>query len=145
MTTVVSNDEVIIVYDDACINLTCQEPSWVIDLAASYHVTSQRVFFSSYSKGDFGHVRMENDMVAKIVGMKDVCLETNTGCRLLLRNIRHVPDIRLHLIFVCDLDDDGYSSQFVEEKWKLTKGSLVVAKGKKTSLLTFLILMIPKH
>ena len=111
-TAVAFDDEVMIACDDACINLTCQEPSWVIDSAATYHVTSRRDFFSSYSKGDFGHVRMGNDAVANIIGMGDVCLETNTGCRLLLRNVRHVPDIRLHLISACVLDDESYSSHF---------------------------------
>lgn len=33
------------------------------------------------------------------------------------------------------LNDDGYNNYFGEGNWKLTKGSLVVAKGKKMSTL----------
>lgn len=46
--------------------------------------------------------------------------------------VRHVPDIRLNLISVGKLDDEGYNNNFSDGKWKLSKGSLVVAKGKKT-------------
>ena len=33
------------------------------------------------------------------------------------------------------LDDEGYCNKFGEGKWKLTRGSLVVAKGKKLNSL----------
>ena len=64
--------------------------------------------------------------------MGDIFLETNIGCKLLLRNVWHVPDIRLNLIYGGKLDDEGYNNNFSDGKWKLSKGSLVVAKGKKT-------------
>ena len=115
-TTVTFEDEVMITCDDEYINLTCQELRWIIDLAASYHITSRRNFFPSYSKNDFGHIRMKNDAVAQIVGIGDVCLETNTGYQLLLRNVRYVPDILLHLISIYVLDDKGYSIYFDDEK-----------------------------
>ena len=76
---------------------------------------------------------MENEDVSKIVGMGDICLETNIGCKLLLRDVRHVPDIWLNLISAGKLDDEGrYNNNFSDGKWKLSKGSLAVAKGKKT-------------
>ncbi|KAF7121453.1 hypothetical protein RHSIM_Rhsim13G0116100 [Rhododendron simsii] len=134
-TAVASDGEVIIVCDDGFVGLTGQDLSWVIDSGASFHVTSQRDFFASYTHGDFGHVRMGNEGVSKIVGMGDVCLETNTGCKLLLKDVRHVPDIRLNLISAGKLDDEGYKNQFGDGKWKLSKGSLVVARGKKSSTL----------
>ena len=58
-------------------------------------------------------------------------LETSTGCRLTLRDVRHVPDVRVNLISAGKFDDDGYASHFGEGRWKLAKGSLVVARGKK--------------
>jgi len=62
-------------------------------------------------------------------------LDTDTGCRLLLKDVRHIPDIRLNIISTGKLDDDGYANYFGEGKWKLTKGSLVVAKGRKQNTL----------
>ncbi|KAJ8767749.1 hypothetical protein K2173_020689 [Erythroxylum novogranatense] len=39
--------------------------------------------------------------------------------------------MRLNLISVNSLDDEGFRSTFENDKWKLTKGSLVVARGQK--------------
>ena len=69
------------------------------------------------------------------MGISDVYMNTDTGCRLRLKNMRNVPEIRLNLISTSTLDDEGYHSYFGEGKWKLTKGSLVVARGKKNSSL----------
>ena len=44
----------------------------------------------------------------------------------------HIPDLRLNLMSTGVLDDKGYVSQFSYGLWKLVKGSLVVAKGKKS-------------
>ena len=135
-TAVVTDGELMIIRDDASVNLIGQDMDWVIDSGASFHVTSQAGFFTSYSQGEFGNVCMGNEDVTKIVGMGDISLETNIGCKkLLLRDVRHVPDIRLNLIFAGKLDDKGYNNNFSDGKWKLYKGSLVVAKGKKTSSL----------
>lgn len=130
-TTATSTDgDVIIVCDVGCVNLASQESTWVVDSSALFHVTSGD-FFSSYTSGDFGSVRMRNDGVSKIVGTGDIHLETNMGCKLTLKEVRHFLDMRLNLISTCKLDDDGYNNQFGKGKWKLTRGSLVVAKGKK--------------
>ncbi|KAH0685102.1 hypothetical protein KY289_022854 [Solanum tuberosum] len=49
----------------------------------------------------------------------------------ILNNVKHAPDVRLHLISVGVLDDEGYVSTNGDGKWKLIKGSLVVARGNK--------------
>ncbi|CAN0916956.1 Retrovirus-related Pol polyprotein from transposon TNT 1-94, partial [Linum grandiflorum] len=111
------------------------ETSWVVDSGATIHVTSRREFFSSYSPGNYGVVRMGNGNLSKVVGKGDVYLETMDGARLLLRDVRHVPDMRLNLISVDKLDCEGYCHIFNNGQWKLTKGALVVARGKKESKL----------
>jgi len=132
---VASDGDIVFVCDDGYVNFTCQDSMWVVDSAASFHVTSRRDYFASYRSGDFGCIRMGNSDVSKVIGMGDVYLKTDVGCNLLLKNVRHVPDIRLHLISTGALDDDGYCNSFFDGKWKLTKGSMVVAKGKKTGSL----------
>ncbi|CAL9011600.1 unnamed protein product [Prunus brigantina] len=112
-----------------------QDTCWIVDFGASFHVTSRRDFFTSYTNGDFGNVRMGNDKLSKIVGRRDISLETNTSCHLVLKDMRHVPDMRLNLISTGLLDDEGYTNVFVEGKWKLSKNSLVLARGKKENTL----------
>ena len=49
--------------------------------------------------------------------------------------MRHIPDLRLNLIYVHMLDKDGYNHFINSGNWKLTKGSLVVALGRLCCLL----------
>ena len=95
------------------------------DTTTSFHITARRDFFSSYTSGSFGWVRMRNEAKCEIVGMKDVELETSIGCKLVLKDVRHVPEMCFSLISIGKLDDEGYHSYLGEGKWKLTKGSLV--------------------
>ena len=44
-----------------------------------------------------------------------------------LKDVQHVPDLQLNLISASTLDRLGYENYFGSGKWKLTKGSLVVA------------------
>ena len=79
---------------------------------ASFHVISHNDFFTSYRTGKFGNVRMGNSGVSKIVGVRDICLETSIGNKLVLKDVRHVPDIRLNLISIGRLDDGGFTNSF---------------------------------
>ena len=123
----------IIVCDDACVNLACQDSTWVVNTTSSFHITTHRDFFSSYTNGSFGWVRMGNETKCEIVGMRDVELETSIGYKLVLKDVRHVPEMRFSLISVGKLVDEGYHSHLGEGKWKLTKGSLVLARGNKNN------------
>jgi hypothetical protein len=69
--------------------------------------------FSSYKEGDYGVVKMENNGGCKISRIGDVCVETSLGCKLILKEVQCVPDMRFHLISVGALDDDGYQNCFL--------------------------------
>ena len=58
-------------------------------------------------------------------------LETSTGCKLVLRNVRLVLDRRLNLLSAGVLDDEGFNSLLGERKWKLLKRRMVVARAQK--------------
>ena len=51
---------------------------------------------------------MGNAGEVKVFGVGTVCFKTNTGSTLVFQNIKHAPEIRLNLISVGKLDDDGY-------------------------------------
>ena len=128
-------DEFNIVYDDDFINLITNETSWVIDSGATIHATCRREFFSSYTPGNFGVVKMGNNLFSKGIDKGDVCLIMENGTRLVLRDVRHIADMHLNLISVSRLDDEGLCSTFKDGKWKLTKGSMVMARGLKCFML----------
>ncbi|XP_048234354.1 uncharacterized protein LOC125370936 [Ricinus communis] len=130
-----TTDEFLICFDLDMINIAHVDSSWVVDSGTTCHVTSQRDFYSSYTPGNFGNVRMGNNGLSKIAGIGDICLKFDTGIELVLHNVKHVPDMRLNLISAGLLDDDGYSNNFGNGIWKLTRGSLIVARGKRCSKL----------
>ena len=136
-TAALSDEDVAVLFfgDEECLPVTDNEVEWIIDTAASYHVTPNKEFFTSYRPGDFGTVKMGNTSYSKIVGIGDVCIQTDVGCSLTLRDVRHVPDLRLNLISGVALDREGYVNYFGNGKWKLTKGSLVASRGKVRSTL----------
>ncbi|KAK8561067.1 hypothetical protein V6N12_048143 [Hibiscus sabdariffa] len=76
---------------------------------------------------------MGDDRLVLVIGMGDVSLVSNNGTRLILKDVRHAPDIHLNLISARKLYDEGYCNTFSDGQWKLTKGPLVVARGKKSS------------
>ena len=51
-------DEFNIIYDDDFINLITNKTSWVIDSGATIYATRRREFFSSYTPGNLGVVKM---------------------------------------------------------------------------------------
>ena len=112
--TIVVEGDIMIVTNDGCVSLTTQDSNWVIDSGVSFHITSHSNFFTSYRICDFGKVRMGNGDVSKIVGIGDICLETSIRNKLVLKDVRHVPNIRLNLISTCRLDDEGFTNSFGE-------------------------------
>ncbi|GKU93138.1 hypothetical protein SLEP1_g6763 [Rubroshorea leprosula] len=130
-TAITSDDEVYLLCENDSIDVAHHDSTWVVDTAASYHVTPNKDWFSSYKEGDFGYLKMGNRFEAKIVGVGDVWLETNIRSKLNLKNVRHVPKISLNLMSMGMLDDDDYLNYFSNGTWKLTKGTVVVARGKK--------------
>ena len=133
--TIYVEGDIMIVTDDGCVSLATQDNNWVIDSCASFHVTSHSDLFTSYRTGDFGNVRMRNNGVSKIVSIGDIFLKTSIGNKLVLKDVRHTLDIHLNLISIGRLDYEGFTNSFGESKWKLTKCSLVVTRGKKHNTL----------
>ena len=66
--------------------------------------------------------------------ISDICIETNFGSRLVLKDVRHVPDLHYNLLSIGKIDEEGYYSHFDGGLRKMTYCSLVVAKGKDAVL-----------
>ena len=127
-TAAIVYEDVLITYDENYVNLVCDDSTWIMDSGASCHVTPKREFFTSYTAGNFGKIKLGDKGVCDIIGMGDMWLETNMGCKLQLKNVRHAPDMRFNLISVKALDQEGYCTSFGSGKCKITKGALIVAR-----------------
>ena len=100
----------------------------MVDSGASFYLTPNRECFSSYMAKDYGYVKMGNDSACKFVNIGDVSLLTSTGWRMVLKEVPHVPDIRLYLISAKPLDDERYSDNFRNGTCKFYKRYRIVAR-----------------
>ncbi|KAL4270082.1 hypothetical protein GQ457_HM000150 [Hibiscus cannabinus] len=114
--------------DETCLHVSREDTEWVVDTAASYHVTPYKEYFTTYKSGDFGAVKMGNSSSAGIVGIGDVQIKTSSGSTITLKDVRHVPDLRLNLLSGIALDKQGYDSYFSKGTWKLSRGAMTVAR-----------------
>ncbi|KAK3021867.1 LOW QUALITY PROTEIN: hypothetical protein RJ639_047789 [Escallonia herrerae] len=112
---------------------------WMIipkcDSRASIHCTPHRDCFSNYVHGDYGHVTVGNGYRCSIVGKGKVEIKLSNGGTLVLKDVRHIPQLQKNLISVSGLDREGYFVAFGEKQWKVTKGSMVVARGERVGTL----------
>lgn len=124
------NDVTLICAASECHHVYSSDPEWLVDTGASYHCVPKKEYFLNYQAGDFGSVKMGNQSSANIVGLGDIRVKTSVGCMLTLKNVRHIPDLRLNLLSANVLDKEGYKHTFSDGKWKLSKGSMTVARGQ---------------
>ena len=109
--------------------------SWILDSGASFHATPSQEIMENYVSGDFGKVHLADDVTLKIVGKGDIRLKLPNQTTWKLQGVRHVPGLRRNLVSVGQLDEEGYCTTFSGHEWKITKGALVIARGKKTGTL----------
>ncbi|VFQ72250.1 unnamed protein product [Cuscuta campestris] len=91
---------------DEEVALTCCEESnvdsWVMDSGASFHATHSGEALQNLVIGDFG------------------------------KDVRVVPALKKSLISVRQLDEQGHEVKFRDGQWKVVKGNLVMARGRKS-------------
>ena len=80
---------------------------WLLDVDATFHVTSYREWFCSYSSGMLGSVHLTDGSVHDIVGAGDVRLSLPSGASYLLRHVRYVPDTPVSLNSIGQFRDCG--------------------------------------
>ena len=67
----------------------------------------------------------------KIVGKGKVRIKLNNGSEWMLKDVRHIPTMKRNLITIGQLGDSDCLSTFGEMWWKITKESMVIAKGDR--------------
>ncbi|KAJ0824572.1 putative RNA-directed DNA polymerase [Helianthus annuus] len=119
-----SDDDVLICSVESSVD------SWVMDSGASFHATHSSEALRNLKESDFGKVRLANDEVLDVTSMGNLDLKTPVGSWT-LKDVRVIPNLKKQLISVGQLDEQGHEVKFKNRKWKVLKGNLVVARGKK--------------
>ena len=105
-TTIIDvDDDFFLIGEDNYLNIAYGYCSWIIDYGASFHVSPREDFFSNYKKCDYGTLKMGNHVTSKIIGIGDIMLLIDTRNKFELKEVRHVPEMRLNLVSTGKLDD----------------------------------------
>ena len=116
--------------------------TWILDSGASFHVMPHREWFSDYIGGRHGVVHLGDNYACEIAAIGTVQLQFQHGSALTLQHVRHVPQLKKSLISTGQLDDDGFHTTFANGKWKICKGSRVIAKVVKVILCILSIYLV---
>ncbi|GJZ23355.1 SNF2-related, N-terminal domain-containing protein [Tanacetum coccineum] len=73
--------------------------------------------------------------VLDIAAIGDVVLKTTFGTEWTMKNVRYILSLKRKLIYVWQLDNEGYHIGFGDQMWKVTRGSQVIARGCKQGTL----------
>jgi hypothetical protein len=107
---------------------------WILDSACSFHICTNRDWFSSFKsvqKGDV--VRMGDDNPCDIVGVGSVQIKAHDGMARSLQNVRYIPGMTRNLISLSTLDAEGFKYSGSGRVLKVSKGSLVCLVGDMNS------------
>ncbi|KAK2977018.1 hypothetical protein RJ640_022284 [Escallonia rubra] len=111
---------------------------------ASIHCTPYRDCLCDYVHGDYGHVTVRNGYRCRIGGKGKVTIKISNGGTLVLKDVKHIPELQKNLISISGLDHEGYFVAFGEKQRKVIKGLMVVARGERVGTI-YTILGTYKH
>ena len=78
---------VLSIEEQKCKHVANNDFEWVVDSAAPYHIIPMKGLFTTYKARDFGIVKMGNSSYSQIVGIGNVCIKTNVGSIVMLKDV----------------------------------------------------------
>ena len=83
-----TNEEVVVlsVQEQKCEYFDYNDDEWVVASVTTHHVRTKELF-TTYKARDFGTVKMSNTSYSKIMRIGDMCIKTNVGCTVMLKNV----------------------------------------------------------
>ena len=90
-----------------------------------------RQWFDTFKSCNRGTVLMGNDARCKAIGLGTIRVRMFDGIVRILTNVRYVLDLKKNLISLGTLDSLGYGYSAKDGVMKITKGAMVIMKGKK--------------
>ncbi|KAG8474173.1 hypothetical protein CXB51_033532 [Gossypium anomalum] len=111
---------------------------WILDSRCSFHMCPNREWFSTDSSVEGGVVRMGNDSSSKVIGISTVKIKMHDGTIRILSDVRYVPDLRKNLISLSILDLKGCKINIELSGIKVSRGALLLLKGKRIGSLYIL-------
>ncbi|RVW55028.1 Retrovirus-related Pol polyprotein from transposon TNT 1-94 [Vitis vinifera] len=114
--------------DVLTVSTSSSAKSWILDTGASYHMTYSRDLFTTFKEWN-GSVKLGDDGELGVKGSGSVQIKMYDRLVRTL-NAWYVPGLRKNLISVGTLDKNGYTFSRSGGVLRVSKGALVVMKGR---------------
>ncbi|KAH9668238.1 hypothetical protein KPL70_021339 [Citrus sinensis] len=108
-----------------------QKGKWILDSGCTFHMTPFKDYFTEYHIFDGGRVMMGNNAMCRVIGIGTVKLRLQDGTLLMIKQVRHVPDLKRNLISLGMFDQIGYSIRLESGDLRVLDGSKTVLKGNR--------------
>ncbi|KAG8478794.1 hypothetical protein CXB51_028696 [Gossypium anomalum] len=112
---------------------------WILDSGCIFHMNPNWDWFITYETVSKGVVLMGNNASCKIAGVGTIKVKMFDGVTRTLSDVRHVPELKRNLISLSTLDSKGYRYTAESGVLKISKGSLVVMKGKRKTVKLYVL------
>ena len=87
-----------------------QDDLWYLDTRASSHMTSKRSFFYSINESQHGAIRFGDESSMVFEGKGSIVVNYSRGEELKLEGVLYVPSLKVNILTLRKLDDDGFTS-----------------------------------
>ena len=115
-----------------CVATDCsQKGKWILDSGCTFHMTPFKDYFIEYHVFDGGRVMMGNNAMCRVIGISTVKLRLQDGTLLMIKQVRHVPDLKRNLISLGMFDQIGYNIRLEYGDLRVINGSKTVLKGNR--------------
>lgn len=91
------------------INLVGGSEGWWLDTGSSIHVCNDRAMFKTYTAADNKKVLLGDAHTTIVAGIGDVELKFTSGKTLILKDVKHTPEIRKNLVSGFLLNKAGFT------------------------------------
>ncbi|KAG8493469.1 hypothetical protein CXB51_010771 [Gossypium anomalum] len=115
----------------ASVNDSKVSEEWILDSGCTFHMSPNRDWFTTYEIVSEGVFLMKNNASCKIAGVGTIKVKMFDGVVRTLSDMRHVPELKRNLIPLSTLDSKEYRYTTESGVLKISKGSLVMMKGKR--------------
>ena len=105
----------------------------ILDMGATYHVSSKRNWFISFKNLDGGLVQMSDNFTCNMNGVCIVLIKMFDGMVRELKNVRYIPQMK-NLISIGALEVHGLEFSGRDRVFRMLHGSMVVLKGVRHNL-----------
>ena len=124
-------EETLDIVDVLSITINNSGDEWILDSGCSYHIFPNRDWFSTYQLIGGGKDPVGNDIAYKVVGIYIIRIKMHDNITKTLTNVSHIPKLKKKLISLGTLDFNECTYKVRGGVSRISKGTLVMMKGKK--------------